>query len=312
MAFPRVCKITSALSLCWLAACGSVAERDAGSATVVSVTSSTDDGGYGSGATIDIQVTFSEAVTVTGTPQITVNSGAPAVDYADGSGTETLTFTYTVADGEQADDLDVTELSANDGAITAAETDVDLTLPVAGGPSSLSGSKDLVVDAVAPAVTGVTSPNADGGYSVGALISVDVVFSEPVVVTGVPLLTLGNGAPPIPYTIGSGTSTLSFEYTVDAGQDTDDLDYADADALDLNGGTIEDAIGNTAVVSLPAPGADGSLSANKDLAVCTPGQTDACAGTSCKQLLDDGWSVGNGSYWIKPASTPIQVFCDMN
>ncbi len=39
------------------------------------------------------------------------------------------------------------------------------------------------------------------------------------------------------------------------------------------------------------------------------------AGTNCKQLLDDGFSTGNGLYWIDPdgtgSITPFQVYCDM-
>jgi len=43
-------------------------------------------------------VTFSEAVTVTGTPQLTLETGATdrVVNYVSGSGTNTLTFNYTV------------------------------------------------------------------------------------------------------------------------------------------------------------------------------------------------------------------------
>jgi hypothetical protein len=45
------------------------------SATVSSVTSSTADGGYKVGDAISIQVTFSKAVTVSGTPQLTLETG---------------------------------------------------------------------------------------------------------------------------------------------------------------------------------------------------------------------------------------------
>ena len=68
---------------------------------VTNVTSSTANGTYKPGDAISIQVTFSEAVTVTGTPQLTLETGASdaVVNYASGSGTTTLTFTYTVARG---------------------------------------------------------------------------------------------------------------------------------------------------------------------------------------------------------------------
>ena len=54
---------------------------------------------------------FSEAVTVTGTPQLALNSGGTA-SYSSGSGTSTLTFTYTVAAGQNSPTLDYTSTTA--------------------------------------------------------------------------------------------------------------------------------------------------------------------------------------------------------
>ena len=55
-------------------------------ATVSSVTSSTANGTYTAGDAIDIQVTFSESVDITGTPQLTLETGSSdaVVDYASG------------------------------------------------------------------------------------------------------------------------------------------------------------------------------------------------------------------------------------
>ena len=49
---------------------------DASGPTVTGVTSSTADGSYTAGQVIPVQVTFSQAVTVTGTPQLTLETGA--------------------------------------------------------------------------------------------------------------------------------------------------------------------------------------------------------------------------------------------
>ncbi|MGA2256920.1 MAG: glycoside hydrolase family 18 protein, partial [Thermoguttaceae bacterium] len=60
---------------------------------VTEVSSITAAGIYGSGTVIPITVTFGEAVTITGTPQLTLNAGSGATaDYTGGSGTSTLTF----------------------------------------------------------------------------------------------------------------------------------------------------------------------------------------------------------------------------
>jgi hypothetical protein len=69
------------------------------------------------------------------------------------------------------------------------------------------------------------------------------------------------------YVSGSGTDTLSFSYTVQAGDSSADLDYVSSSALSLNGGTIKDGANQNAILTLAAPGAAGSLGANKALVV---------------------------------------------
>src|SRR6185436_13826119 len=66
---------------------------DATPPSVQNVTSSTANGTYKAGDVISIQVNLSEAVTVTGTPQLTLETGPTdrATNYISGSGTSTLT-----------------------------------------------------------------------------------------------------------------------------------------------------------------------------------------------------------------------------
>ena len=126
-------------------------------------------------------------------------------------------------------------------------------------------------DTTAPTVTNVTSTSADGSYTTGAVIPITVTFSEAVTVTGTPQLTLETGATDrvVNYISGSGTNTLTFNYTVQAGDSSADLDYVSTTALALNGGTITDAALNAATLTLAAPGAAGSLGANKALVIGT-------------------------------------------
>nr|WP_242495384.1 Ig-like domain-containing protein [Salinicola tamaricis] len=88
-------------------------------------------------------------------------------------------------------------------------------------------------------------------------------------VTGTPTLTLETGTTDrvLNYLSGSGSDTLSFSYTVQAGDSTSDLDYASTSALSLNGGSIQDSTSQAALLTLPTPGAAGSLGANKALVV---------------------------------------------
>ncbi len=133
------------------------------SPAVTSVSSTTANGSYASGAVIHVTVTFSQAVNVTGTPQLTLETGTTdaVVNYTSGSGTATLTFDYTVSPGDTSADLDYTLTSALSGGTikdTATGTkDAILTLPAPGAANSLGGSKAIVIDTTAPTLAEVTA-----------------------------------------------------------------------------------------------------------------------------------------------------------
>jgi hypothetical protein len=142
-----------------------------GSAMVTNVTSSTANGTYGVGDSISVQITFSEAVTVTGVPQLALNSGGTA-NYSSGSGTSALVFTYIVAAGQSSALLDYSStgaLTLNGGAIKGpGGSAAALTLAAPGASGSLSHGADIVVNTSPTQVTIQTSPNAlqfsvDGG-----------------------------------------------------------------------------------------------------------------------------------------------------
>jgi large repetitive protein len=243
--------------------------------TVTAVTSTTANGSYGVGSVITITLGWSTVVVVTGTPQLVLNSGGTA-SYSSGSGTSTLTFTYTVAAGENSPDLDYTSTSAltlNGGTILdTVNTNPNagvLTLPAPGSAGSIGGSKSIVIDTTAPTVTAVTSTIPNGAYGVGSVITITVGWSEPVVVTGTPQLALNSGGT-ARYSSGSGTNTLTFTYTVAAGQNSPGLDYTSTGALSLNGGAIFDTVTtnpDAAVLALPAPGSAGSIAGSKSIVI---------------------------------------------
>jgi hypothetical protein len=146
------------------------------------------------------------------------------------------------------------------------------------GNVGTSGTQTISSDRTAPTVTGVSATAADGTYGVGAVIPITITFSEPVTVRKTPRLTLATGSPrttEVDYTSGSGTDTLTFEYTVAAGNTSPDLDYVAKAPLVLKGASIKDGAGNKADVTLPAPGDPGSLGANKDLVIDTTAQMAA-------------------------------------
>ena len=128
-------------------------------------------------------------------------------------------------------------------------------------------------DATLPTVTNVTSTTSDGTLKVGDVVAITVTFSEAVTVSGTPQLTLETGSSDavVNYTSGSGGTTLTFNYTVASGHASSDLDYKATSSLALNSGTINDAAGNAATLTLASPGASGSLGANKAFSVLLMG-----------------------------------------
>ena len=64
-----------------------------------------------------LTVNLSEAVTIAGgTPTLTLNDGGTAT-YAGGSGSNALTFSYTVAAGQNTADLVVTAVNLNSATV---------------------------------------------------------------------------------------------------------------------------------------------------------------------------------------------------
>ena len=133
--------------------------HDGNDPTVTVVSSTKADGTYGTGTLIPITVTFSENVYVTGTPRITLETGATdaVVNYTSGSGTNTLTFNYTVGAGEASADLNYESTGAlvlNSGTIKdLSGNNANLALPALASANSLAGQKAIVLDQTAPTIT---------------------------------------------------------------------------------------------------------------------------------------------------------------
>ena len=250
---------------------------DTDAPSVDSVSSTSANAAYGIGSGINITVTFDEAVNVTGTPVLALDAGAAGrnAEYESGSGMRILTFNYTVQPGDGTSDLDYTNSSAltlNGGTIRdAARNAASLTLPEPGGNGSLGRSTDIRIDTDAPSVDSVSSTSANAAYGIGSGINITVTFDEAVNVTGTPVLALDAGAAGrnAEYESGSGMRILTFNYTVQPGDGTSDLDYTNSSALTLNGGTIRDAARNAASLTLPEPGEDGSLGRSKAIVINT-------------------------------------------
>jgi len=105
-------------------------------------------------------------------------------------------------------------------------------------------------------------------------------------------VTWANNTTSVNYASGSGGTILTFDYTVAAGQTSSDLDYASTTALDLNGGSIIDLVGNVANLVLPVPGTTGSLSANKAIVIenLPPAIPDGFTATASNRKIFLSWN----------------------
>ena len=126
-------------------------------ATITGITDSPATGALSVGKTVALTLAFNEIVTVSGgKPTLTLNDGCTAT-YASGSGTNALTFTYTVAAGQNAASLAATAVNLPSG-VTIKDS--------AGSAASLSPSgltqSGPQIDTAAPAAPEVRKPRSLG------------------------------------------------------------------------------------------------------------------------------------------------------
>ena len=242
-----------------------VASRSSGSAgnsvqlirlshtSVAGVASASGNASLGTGGAVNITVAFDGRVNVTGQPSLLLGTGGSAT-YLSGSGGSSLTFNYTVREGDNAKRLDYAGRGALSGGdiSDAGGNAVRLALPQPGSALSLAGASEVSVYGKPPEAVSVSSPDAGGRYGIGRTVLVNVTFDEPVEVTGAPLLNLTAGRNAT-YLSGSGGPSLLFNYTVGQGDASAGLDYTGTGALSLNGGTIADLGGRAWDPVLPAP-----------------------------------------------------------
>jgi photosystem II stability/assembly factor-like uncharacterized protein len=129
---------------------------DSTAPTITSVSSDKTNGTYGVGEVIDIDVTFSEAVTSTGNVTVTLETGDTdrTCTFTVSNGT-TGTCNYTVQSGDTSADLTVSSISGTiaDQSANAMSSFVPAT--------NLAANKDLVIDTVVPTASGATGQSTE-------------------------------------------------------------------------------------------------------------------------------------------------------
>jgi parallel beta-helix repeat protein len=235
--------------------------------TVIQASASPGTGIEQPGDTITLTLGFSEAVTVTGTPTLSLNDGARAA-YVGGSGTNSLTFKTTVAPTDTntsalaitgvnlpsgASIKDVGGLAASlSGAVkTFSGLQIDPPSPTTpttpSTPSAPTTPTAPTTPNVAPTVTQASASQGAGIEHVGDAITLTLGFSEAVTVTGTPTLKLNDGGTAT-YVGGTGTGKLTFKTTV-AATDTNTSALAITGVNLPTGASIKDTSGLAANLS---------------------------------------------------------------
>ncbi|RQM26474.1 hypothetical protein B5M09_002920 [Aphanomyces astaci] len=227
-------------------------------------------GTVAAGHVLELFVHFTQHVFVTGTPQLSLNVPSRAT-YVSGSGTEILKFVYVVAPGDVAAALELTSvlLGSSDAVNDVEEVPVPLQLPAIGTPYSLGIRYTIHISAIPPVVQIVEAIGVlpHTVLAAGDVVQLVVLFSVPVVVSGIPQLALNTGQPAV-YVAGSGTNSLVFSYVVQAGN-AGVLDYASATALTGNIRAQSTTPTTPAILTLAVPGTLTSLSATWSLTLNT-------------------------------------------
>ena len=223
---------------------------------------------YGTGETIQVGVTFDTPVYVSGDLTLNLSIGARirAAAFADGSGTPTLLFRYAVQSDDRDDDGisiaagpgSLIGGSINDGDGVPANRAFEAVPSLSAHKVAADDEGDVPVAVERVAVT--SRPRQGDTYRTGETIQVGVTFDAPVSVTGdlALELTIGASTRAAAFADGSGTPTLLFRYTVQAGDRDDDGISIAAGPGSLTGGSIDDEDGVptnrafAAVPSLPA------------------------------------------------------------
>jgi hypothetical protein len=214
-------------------------------------------------------------VTLTATNGLLTLGSTAGLSFSVGSGNGdgTMTFTGSIADINSAlNGMVFSPTSGYNGPASLQSHTNDQGNSGSGGAQTDTDILAINVNSLSPRITEVSSSTANGTYKIGDTITITTTFDQVVTVDtggGIPTLLLETGLTDriATYVSGSGSNTLTFSYTVQAGDISADLDYQSTAALSLNGSSIRGLTANDAVLTLPSLGAAGSLGANKALVV---------------------------------------------
>ena len=194
--------------------------------------------------------------------------------------------------------------SARSGRRIVARPDGTETKSVAAAGSQRGDQAEEALPYVRAVEISSSPQGGRSGYGIGDLVSVVVTFSEPVAVTGTPILRLrvGEDAKQAIYESGAASSKLVFTYSVAEGDEDTNGVGIEANSLSLDGGMIRGESGDAALLGherlgddplhqadgiRPALAAGKEASVKKDTLMLT--FAEALDGSSTPELRISGW-----------------------
>jgi len=218
------------------------------------------------GETIVVEITTNPEQTALDVNTATINSVDVSSSFVETS-EGTYQLTYTVAEGN-TDISDGSDLPLN--IILKDLNNVNSNnLTGSGNSGSAPG-----VDAHRPTIQAVSSSTGNGTYKIGDNITIGLEMSENSVFTansGTLSLELETGTTnhyAYRTTDQSSSTTITMVYTVQEGDNSNDLDYVTTTSLALGGGaTLQDVNGNSANLTLPTVGGASSLAGKQNIVI---------------------------------------------
>lgn len=241
----------------------SVNAADGPTVTGVAITSGAgSDKTYALGQNIRVTLTFSEAVNVSGTPQVAIDMdpaewGTKWAAYQSGSGSSSIVFAHTVIEPNYSTRgiaVLANSLRLNGGSITSVSSGTAAALSHAGLDHDPNHKVDWQASAPTVLALAVTSlPGEDYTYAKDDVIEVSVALSEAVTVTGTPQIAIDMdpahwGTKWASYARGSGSNVLTFSHTVvEPNYSTQGVAVL-SNSLRLNGGSITSTASGAAAI----------------------------------------------------------------
>lgn len=222
---------------------------------LVRLSAKTANGNYKADTKIELTMEFNKPVQFIGNngiePKLQLNLGTDEnpkyAKYVSGNKEAVHVFEYTVVDGDNTSELDVTGITTTGITwvdVSDVKTQVDnIQIPIVEA-NQLKGNRDIVIDTKAPTISSFEASSASGNYNLGKQLYFAVSFSEEVNITGLSKENVQlefNNEQYSSEVTKTGPSSLLFKYVVTAGHDTSALK---AKNIVFKNVTVKDNAGN--------------------------------------------------------------------